>query len=124
MPKTSFSPDDLEGKWARFAHQIKENGNNSIYATLTKRKPVLKDNHTIELTIDNKVQEDYISSIKLDLMNFLRTELNNYSILLDLKIEEVSEEKSLYTSKEKFDKMVEKNPNLKTLQNKLKLMVE
>jgi len=95
-----------------------------LYATLTKRKPILKDNHTIELFIDNKVQEDYISSIKLDLMNFLRTELNNYSILLDLKIEQVSEEKSLYTSKEKFDKMVEKNPNLKTLQNKLKLLID
>ena len=35
MPKTSFTPADLEGKWARFAHQIKENGNNSLYATLT-----------------------------------------------------------------------------------------
>ncbi len=93
-----------------------------MYATLTKRKPVLKDNHSIELVIDNKVQEDYINSIKPELMEFLRTELNNFSINLNLKIEAVSEEKSLYTSKEKFDKMVEKNPHLKTLQNTLKLI--
>ena len=95
-----------------------------MYATLTKRKPVLKDNHSIELVIDNKVQEDYINSIKPELMEFLRTELNNFSINLNLKIEAVSEEKSLYTSKEKFDKMVEKNPHLKTLQNTLKLLID
>ena len=124
MPKTSFTPDDLEGKWARFCHETKKAGKDSLYATLVKRKPKLGDNHSIELIIDNKVQEDYIGSIKPDLMEFLRTELNNYSIQLNLKIEVDTEEKSLYTGKEKFEKMMEKNPHLKTLQNKLKLLID
>jgi len=124
MPKSSFTPDDLDGKWARFCHQTKEAGKESLYATLTKRKPTLKDSHSIELIIDNKVQEDYIGSIKPELMDFLRTELDNYSINLELVIDRISEEKSLYTSKEKFEKMAEKNPQLKSLQNKLKLMID
>lgn len=124
MPKASFTPLDLEEKWQRFCYQIQQDRRDSLYATLTKRKPTLQDNHTIILIIDNKVQEDYINEVKPDMMDFLRKELNNYSIVFNLIVEELNEDKMLYTGREKFEKMAESNPALKMLQNKLKLMID
>ena len=51
-------------------------------------------------------------------------ELNNYSIVFNLIVEELNEDKMLYTGREKFEKMAESNPALKMLQNKLKLMID
>ena len=103
---------------------VKEDKKDSLYATLSKRKPTLIDSQTIELVVDNKVQEDYINTIKNDLMEFLRQELNNFHLQFKLKVKEVKDEQMLYTGKEKFNKMAESNPTLKLLQQKLKLMVE
>lgn len=124
MPKTAFTFEEFEAKWNRFCYEIKENGRDTVYATLTKRKPELQDNFIVRLSLDNKVQEEYINAIKSDLLEFLRKELNNFSIQLETSIEDVQEEKMLYTGKEKFDKMAEANPNLLKLKQALKLIVE
>jgi len=124
MPKTIFSLEEFEAKWNRFCYEIKENGRDTVYASLTKRKPELLEDFIIKLTLDNKVQEEYINAIKPDLLEFLRKELNNYSIQLISYVDNISVEKMLYTGKEKFDKMAEANPTLKVLQQTLKLIIE
>jgi DNA polymerase III subunit gamma/tau len=124
LPKTEFSVETFMGKWMRYCYQLKEEGKETLYGALTKRKPTLEANFGVKLIIDNKVQEDYINSIKPDLLDFLRKELNNYSISLALHVEQTTDDKVAYTGKEKFDKMAQTNPNLIKLQQALKLMVE
>lgn len=124
MPKTPFNQSELDAKWNRFCYQIKESGRDTLYLSLTRRKPLIKNSFVIEYILDNKAQADYVSQIKSEFIDFLRKELDNYSLNLEFIVQEVIEEKMLYTGKDKFDKMVESNPHLLKLQQALKLLIE
>ncbi|MCX6181107.1 MAG: hypothetical protein NT150_04165 [Bacteroidetes bacterium] len=117
--RNDFSEIDLLATWNEYAEQIK-NSDLDIYTTLTKNAPSLKDK-TIELKIFNKAQEHDISEIKADLLSFIRNRLNNYEISLITFIEKGAAEEGLYTSADKYKKLVEKNPLLEELRKKLDL---
>jgi DNA polymerase III subunit gamma/tau len=123
LPKNPFTIDEFVAKWNRYCYELKEQGKDTLYSAMTKRTPTLGSNYEILLHIDNKVQEEYINNIKLELLDFLRKELNNYSISLELLVEKDTTEKIAYTGKEKFDKMAQTNPNLIKLQHALKLII-
>ena len=84
----------------------------------------MKDDFMIELKIDNKIQERLIIDRRMDILGFLRKELNNYKIQLHTKIDEEESESKAYFPKEIFDKMAEKNPSLKELKDKLDLELD
>jgi DNA polymerase-3 subunit gamma/tau len=91
---------------------------------MTANPPVLKENFQIELSIDNKIQEDQLQEVRIDLMNYLRTELNNFQLELSTKIVENTEKKRLYTSTEKYQYMLEKNPKLEEFKKRFNLDLE
>jgi DNA polymerase-3 subunit gamma/tau len=78
-------------------------------------------NFIIELDIENKLQDDLLQIEKVDLLNFLRTELKNFSIELQTRILEQIQKKRLYTSNEKYQHMLEKNPNLEEFRKRFNL---
>jgi DNA polymerase-3 subunit gamma/tau len=57
-------------------------------------------------------------------MEFLRSRLNNHKIQLKTKIADMQRDLKPYTDKEKFEKMAEKNPALRTLREELDLEIE
>ena len=54
----------------------------------------------------------------------MKSKLNNFHIHLNVVVTEHVKEVIAYTDQEKFKKMVEKNPALKTLKDKLNLEIE
>ena len=52
----------------------------TFYNALIKRDPVLKGDETLELTVDNLVQQNYIQTHLLQFKEFMRKQLNNYYI--------------------------------------------
>ncbi len=77
----------------------------------------------IKLTFGNKALEDEFKAQQSDFLEFVRTELSNFSIQITTDInKEVSNQKA-YTPEEKFVKMSEKNPALKKLVVKLDMDV-
>lgn len=62
-----------------------------------------------------------LQSIKADLLTFLRDTLSNSLIQLESELLQQQTRKIAYTNKEKFEALVEKNPLLKTLQEKFGL---
>ncbi|MBL7893374.1 MAG: DNA polymerase III subunit gamma/tau [Bacteroidia bacterium] len=115
-PATAFSQEILENTWNLYAKEIQQKGKINLYSTLSFRKPLLKENFTIEFTIENKVQQEVLEQERLDLLSFLRKQLNNYSINLKTMINTVESERKPYTTGDKFKRMAEKNPAI----NKLK----
>lgn len=70
----------------------------------------------------NHFQETLLDEIRLELLTFLRDRLGNDSIQLGGEIKAVADDKKmLYTNKEKFDHLIEKNPLVKELKDKLGL---
>src|ERR1051326_6031418 len=121
LPKKDFTAQQLLDTWMKYAKQAKEKSKVNLYATLTSRQPVLKQNFLVEFTIDNLAQRDAIANEKAELMLFLRSELQNYEIQLETIVTKDDSEKKPYTASDKFKRMAEKNPVLNNLKQKFDL---
>jgi DNA polymerase-3 subunit gamma/tau len=71
--------------------------------------------------LHNHFQETLINTIKVDILTFLREKLANNRIQLTGEHTAVDDKKVIYTNREKFDHLVEKNPKLKDLKERLGL---
>jgi DNA polymerase-3 subunit gamma/tau len=123
-PRTPFTEEELQGKWNSFCYTIKKEGKAGLYATLTKNPVVIKENFQLELLLDNHIQETEVNTSKAALLGFLRKQLNNYGIDLKTVIIESAAESKHLTNKDKFLQMVEKNPVLGELRERLGLDIE
>lgn len=119
--KTDFNTDTLLTFWTGYAAKMKAEGKINIFTIMTSNPPRLLSNYLIELDIENKLQEDLLNGEKVGLLNYLRTELNNYSIDLQTKLLEQIQKKRLYTSQEKYQYMLEKNPKLDDFKKRFNL---
>jgi len=95
-----------------------------FYVALTKNKPILKDNFLIEQTVDNKVQESDIANRKQDLLSYIRSELNNFQVQLNVIVSKTPSVDKPYTSRDKYESMLKKNPALGKLKSQLNLDID
>jgi DNA polymerase-3 subunit gamma/tau len=114
-PKNPVTQNALEAKWTAFANDLKAKGKNSLSINLTSRKPVMMSDNTIEFSVNNKTLEEAVEEIKMNLLDFLRKELNNYALQLNLVMTESEEKATMYTATEKYKYLSEKNPAINKL---------
>jgi DNA polymerase-3 subunit gamma/tau len=83
--------------------------------------------HEIEFTENqvivhhNQLQEKLFDSLRADILTFLRETLNNQSVQLIGKLQEIDQKKMVYTNREKFEYLAQKNPALRELKDRLGL---
>ena len=119
----AFNQEKLDKVWVYYTESIAGQYPN-FYSILSSRKPVLKENNVLELNLDNKAQELTMKERKIDLLDFLRSELRNNSIQLETVLLETVSQSKPYTQEEKYKAMLERNPELKTLREALDLELE
>ncbi|HEY1025607.1 MAG TPA: DNA polymerase III subunit gamma/tau [Sphingobacteriaceae bacterium] len=122
--RNAFSNDEFLQKWNEYAETVKKGGKINLFTIMTANPPVLLPDFRIEVLIENKIQDDLLTIEKIDLLNFLRVELQNFGIEIITKQAEQTGRKKLYTSTEKYQHMVEKNPNLEEFRRKFNLGLE
>lgn len=125
LPREGFHLDHVKMYWKQFAFQVKEDGMETFYNALIKRDPVLRGEETLELTVDNLVQQNYIQTHLLTFKEFMRKQLSNY--YLDIVLVQAAadeEEVKFLTGKDKFAALARKNPNLHTLKNRFNLDID
>jgi hypothetical protein len=111
--------------WKQYAFQLKENGMETFYNALIKRDPILKSEETLELVVDNLVQQNYIQTHLLAFKDFMRKQLRNYHLDIQITLSEAGEEEVKFlTGKDKFAALARKNPNLHTLKNRFNLDID
>jgi DNA polymerase III subunit gamma/tau len=123
LAQNEFNQEKLEKVWLYYTESIAQQYPN-FYSILSTRKPLLKANFNIELTIDNKAQELTLKERRGDLLDFLRAELRNQKIQLETNLIESVNQSKPYTAEDKYRAMVEKNPELKSLRESLDLELE
>ena len=116
-----FSKADLLSNWKEMISILKKNGKSNLAITLGIYDPILLDNFLIEVPLSNSSQIELVFHEKQKILQILRSRLGNDK--LDLKTVVVESEKRdvAYTNQDKFNKMLEKNPNLEVLREKLGL---
>ncbi|HEY1006747.1 MAG TPA: DNA polymerase III subunit gamma/tau, partial [Sphingobacteriaceae bacterium] len=122
--RNDFSNEDFLKKWNEYAEAIKKAGKINLFTIMTANPPVLREGYQIEVLIENKIQENLMVIEKVDLLNFLRVELQNFTIDIFTRQAEQDGKKKLYTSTEKYQHMVEKNPTLEEFRKRFNLGLE
>jgi hypothetical protein len=116
--KEEFTLEELKSKWDAFVTRLDDRPN--LQSTLSEL-PELKENFLLVLEIENTIQEDLISSIKTELVSWLRMELKNSKIQLTTVITEKVKGRIIYSDSEKYDELLRKNPSLALLRKKFNL---
>lgn len=119
--RNEFTSDKFLKIWNEYAETIKKAGKINLFTIMTANAPFLKENFMIEVVIENKIQETQLMMEKIDLLNFLRVELQNFAIEIETRQAEQNTKRKLYTSTEKYQHMVEKNPNLEEFRKRFNL---
>jgi len=120
----SVTQEMLHNRWRTYAEQVKKDGKINLFTLLNSGNPTLSAGNLIEFTLENKVQEELLLHERVDLLNFLRTDLNNFQLELKTIVAEQAEGKRLYTSTEKYEYMVEKNPAVEEFRKTFNLDLE
>ena len=110
QPKNIFTIESLEETWDKYANDLKEKGKTNLATSLLSKRPVLSNETTIEFSINNKAIEETINEDKMNFLSYLRKELNNYSIQLNLVLNSVEDKTNLYTATDRYKRLAEKNP--------------
>ncbi len=107
-----------------FAGQKLVAGSRQAHTTLTAWPPQLREETKVFITIENEAQRESFQAYKQELLDYLRRELKNNSISLDLH--EIKEHvvKKAFTPVEKFEALKNKNPLLLDLKNRFGLEID
>ncbi len=123
--KRDFNSEEFIKVWGDYSFLARNQGKMSLASLLMNYTPSLKEDYKIELQVENKLQANELISERIDLLNYLRTKLQNFSITVEPIISENSSaERKLYTSKDKYQHMVEKNPLLEQFRRTFNLEID
>ncbi|MDH5476523.1 MAG: hypothetical protein OEX22_12575 [Cyclobacteriaceae bacterium] len=116
----SFTIEALQKAWDTFTEQQKNKGNDLVLVSL-KKDIDLVNTTEVHVALANHLEIDAIDGVKQELVSFLRKTLNNDFIDV---VADVNEEKTVvkaYTNADKFKVMMDKQPVLKELKDRLGL---
>lgn len=109
-----FTDEDFQKAWKNYIAILEEKGNKILPSTLATGNPVLKGT-TIHLTYPNNTMKDSVLKDQNKLLAYLKEQLQNTHLDLQIDVNFQDEKKFAYTPREKYVKMMEANPALDTL---------
>jgi len=120
----SFTFEEIEAALLAYAEQ-KKNDSALYYAALTSYKPALQPDNVLLITVGNQILEKELNERRTHLLEYLRDEMKNDFISLQIVVtEQVSETRKYMNDREKLDAMAAQNPNVKKLRDQLNLELD
>lgn len=120
---TPFSDEDLSRVWEAFKDNMLEKASDTEKLILG-RKLIKSEGDNVKLLLESQLETSILEKFEGDLIQFLRKQLDNTLINIEKEVSEQEQSKNLYTSKEKFEYMVQQNPELRKLKDRLGLDFE
>ncbi len=121
LPTDDFSPEDFEKYWLEYLDKLRANKEKNLLSILTiDRHPRIID-HQIHLTLTSEALKKELEQTKEKILKFLRYNLNNYDIDFVISVKEEKKQEVIYSKKDKFRKLLKKNPDLLYLKQKFKI---
>lgn len=109
-----FEMSDLSYQWYRYALSLpKEQA--ALAGRMKNIEPVIADNWTIDIPIENEQVIRFMNPIKESLTKHLQTNLHNSHITLNYRLIKHTEQRKAYTRKEILESMMKRNPALVNL---------
>lgn len=116
----AFTIYELQPIWDNLIKDLEKRRRFSEYVILNRKFTL--NGTTIHLEVDNEIQIDlFTTTLRTEVLNFLRKELQNSTIHLEIVVTEQENTTLIYTQADKFKFLAEKNPALNELRNVLGL---
>ncbi len=119
--KQDFSAEEFLELWKVYTQKAKDQDKIHLY-TLMNNDPILNGTE-ITVLVENSALESTLQDEKIELLNFLRTALKNFDLQIAVKRAENVGVKRIYTNKDKYAYLVEKNPQLEEMRRRFNLDV-
>ena len=108
----------------KYAEDNFKTGNRLVYSTLTEKPAELGENLQVIIPVHNEVQIESFREYSQDFLDHLRKTLSNSKISFQFKEAEISVEKKIYTSKDKFHHLASKNPLIMEMSKRFNLELD
>ncbi|PKO99598.1 MAG: DNA polymerase III subunit gamma/tau [Bacteroidetes bacterium HGW-Bacteroidetes-8] len=114
--------EKLTDVWKKMAES--ESHMPRLSTAINQTKPIFREDNTIIFPVKNELQKNWIEQhCKARLLEFLKVNLNNRELKLDLEVtaDDDPQEKKMYMPEEKAKFLMDSYPEVKEMQNDLKL---
>lgn len=115
LPNDPFTLETLVKFWNIFVTKLEADGKYNLAAILQIDTPKLTNENTIRLEFPNTTNKIEVERQQFELLQYLRKAVNNFSITLDIVVNETLEKQYAYTPEDKYQKLVEKNKHVELL---------
>jgi len=114
LPKQEFTEDEFMKTWKAYISQLQKKGKKIMASILEMDTPKLNDT-VICLEFPNETLKLELERAQFPLMEYLRKSLNNYDLKLEITVNEDTAKQYAFTTREKYEKLKAKNPNIELL---------
>ncbi len=114
LPTDPFKEETLIAAWKEYTTLVQKAGKHILFSHLSMGEPRI-EGELIHLIFPNNTIKLEVEREQGDLLGFIKKKLNNYNIDLSIEVNEVVAKKYAYSTREKFEKLNEKNPSLDKL---------
>jgi len=118
-----FSENQALAAWDEYIKRLQKNGQKILASILATDTPTL-NNKILKITLPNSTMKVELERAKGPVIKFLRKRLSNSYVDIEIEVNETMAKKYVFTGRDKFEKMVEKNPMLEKLRTTFDLDIK
>ena len=119
--KEAFSYEQLLALWEEYTKKAFDTHKINFFTILKSNPPKLESPTQIKVAIENSAQESILQSEMVEFLNFLRSRLKNFDLTIVTEKVERKIQNRLYTSTEKYQYLLGKNPKLEEMRRRFNL---
>ena len=120
VPDLPVSEDGVRICWKQFASALPKE-ESAMAGRLLNIRPVLNDSLAVTISIDNRMVASDIAGMRSRIEEFLRRQLQNSKLSLNIVVEETQPTHRIYSRVEQFQILEQRNPVLHKLKEALDL---
>lgn len=122
LQRQPFTQNSLNQAWKQFAST--KSDEIALYNTMQSHTPLLQNDCLCKITVESSIQQSLLHDSKDPLTEFLRKELHNDFIEIEIEIHTPSERRITYDTGDILSAMQKNNPNLAQAIKMLNLEIE
>jgi len=123
LPTDSFTEEEFFRYWKLYLDNLRKNQEKNLLSILSIDPSPKLEGAKIGLVLSNNSLKKELERNKEKVLKYLRTNLNNFDIDFKITVNEEKQKDFVYTRPQKFQKMLEKYPDLQYLKDKFDLDV-
>ena len=122
LPSEPFTETEMLEQWLKYAQRLEDKGYRIVASLLTINDPILEGTK-ITHELPNESSKIDFEKEKPELLGYLRGKLHNHDITIQVNVNETLVLKKAFTNQDKYNRLLEINPNLELLKKMFELDV-